>query len=82
MAWKIIARHRWVAGATITESYNTEDNQLRRFTATIRHYRHWKLGEYRCPVNTKMIIAKVKAIQDRIDSGDDTLFYESQGWGD
>ena len=77
MSWKIIARHKWVAGATITESYNTNDDRLRRFTATIRGYQNWKLGEYRC-VDTKAIIARVKAIRDRIDSGDETIFNEVQ----
>ena len=82
MSWKIIARHKWVAGATITESYNTDDDRLRRFTATIRGYQNWKLGEYRGPVDTKAIIARVKAIRDRIDSGDESVFYESQESGD
>ena len=35
--WKIIARHKWVMGATITESYLDDPAvNLRRFTATIR----------------------------------------------
>jgi len=29
--WKILARHKWVAGAVITESVN--DDNIRRFTA-------------------------------------------------
>lgn len=80
MSWKIIARHKWVAGATIAESYNTDDDRLRRFVATIRGYRNWKLGEYRCPVDTQAIVMKVKAIRDRIDSGDETVFW-GLGWG-
>ena len=35
--WKIIARHKWILGATITESYLDDPAvNLRRFTATIR----------------------------------------------
>jgi len=38
---KIIARHRWVAGATITESLVDEDRNIKRFTATIRGWRNF-----------------------------------------
>ena len=44
--WKIIARHKWVMGATITESYLDDPAvNLRRFTATIRGWRNWKMYE-------------------------------------
>ncbi len=78
MSWNICARHKWVAGVTITESYNTDDDRVRRFTATIRGYRNWKLGEYRCPVDVKAIIASVRTIRDRIDNGDESVFDEEQ----
>jgi len=83
MSWKIIARHKWVAGATITESYNTNDDRLRRFTATIRGYRNWKLGEYQITLqpgqwqaDLQDVITKAKLIRDRIDAGDESVFYE------
>ncbi|GAH70952.1 unnamed protein product, partial [marine sediment metagenome] len=42
---KILARHRWVVGATITESLVDEDRNIRRFTATIRGWRNFKIYE-------------------------------------
>lgn len=72
---RILARHkRWVEGATISESVN-EDGSKRRFTATIRGWQNWKIYEGNA-ISAKGIIQKVLAIRDRIDKGDETVFYE------
>ncbi|MHB8276375.1 MAG: hypothetical protein ACYDIA_01810 [Candidatus Humimicrobiaceae bacterium] len=70
---KILARHKWVLGATITESLVDEDKNIRRFTATIRGWRNFKIYEG-ADINTKSIIKKVKEIRGRIDMGDETVF--------
>ena len=72
---KIIARHKWVSGATITESYDEKNDKIRRFTATIRGFQNWKIfqGEL-TDETTKTVIADVKAIRDRIDAGDEAIF--------
>ena len=71
---KILARHKWVEGATITESAS-EDGLIRCFTATIRGWRNWKLYEGRLSeTTTKEIIQRAKQIRDRIDSGDESVF--------
>lgn len=73
---RIIARHKHVIGATITESVNEDDN-IRRFTATIRGFQNWRLFEGKTTSDTfKRIIAKVKEIRDRIDNGDESIFHE------
>ena len=83
MTWKILARHRWVSGATITESELIEDDPIsagtfyRRFTATIRGWRGFRIFEGRLYPNVvKDVKAKVVEIRDRIDAGDETVFYE------
>jgi len=70
---KILARHRWVVGATITESLVDEDRNIRRFTATIRGWRNFKIYEGN-DVDTDFIINKVKEIRNKIDAGDETVF--------
>jgi len=79
--FKILARHKWVAGATITESVRRDDAtdengaSIRRFTATIRGFRNWKI--YEGPAGEGIvdrIIKHVSEIRDKIDSGDDTVF--------
>jgi hypothetical protein len=71
--WKILARHKWVVGAIITESI-TDDN-TRRFTATIRGWRNWKIWEGKGEnVNTQAIMDKVISLRDRIDANDQTVF--------
>jgi len=71
--WRVIARHNWVSGATITESDNDtfmDGVAVRRFTATVRGWRNWRIYEGKCyPGLTTHIIFKVKEIRDRIDAG-------------
>ena len=75
--WKILARHKWVSGATITESYNLSENRLTRFTATIRGWRNWLIFEGDITtINAQRIADKVCEIMDRIDSGDKSIFQE------
>lgn len=69
---KILARHRWLDGAKITESVS-EDGKTRRFTATIRGFRNWKIYEG-ATWNSRDVIAKVREIRDRIDSGNEPVF--------
>lgn len=76
---KILAKHKWVSGAIITESDKTEHNgkyAYRRFTATIRGFRNWKIyeGETNKENLTELIINKVKEIRDKIDNKDETIF--------
>jgi lysyl-tRNA synthetase class I len=79
--WKILARQKWVAGCTITESHDiinsTKDVAIRKFTATIRGFQNWLIycGDVR-KININEIIKRVQEIRDRIDSGDETVFYE------
>ena len=68
---KILARHKWVDGAVITESAG--DYGIRRFTATIRGWKNWKIYEG-TSWNVKEIIKTVQSIRDRIDAGDDSVF--------
>jgi len=79
--FKILARHKWVAGATITESVRRDDAtdengvSIRRYTATIRGFRNWMI--YEGPAGegiVNRIIKHVSEIRDKIDSGDDTVF--------
>jgi len=78
--WKIIARHKWVLGATITESYLDDPAvNLRRFTATIRGWRNWKMYEgvlYHGLADK--VAERVREIRDRIDAGDESVFNENQ----
>jgi len=75
---KILARHRWVAGATITESLVDEDRNIKRFTATIRGWRNFKIYEGKGNnIDTDFIVSKVKKIRDRIDAGDETVFQKA-----
>lgn len=83
---KIIARHKWVDGAIITESVDETDDRIRRYTATIRGFRNWKIFQGRIASKTiesktiDSIIEDVKKIRDRIDAGDDTIFHSKQGF--
>ena len=78
--WKIIARHKWVLGATITESYfDAPAVNLRRFTATIRGWGNWKIYEgvlYHGLADK--VAERVREIRDRIDAGDESVFNENQ----
>lgn len=76
----ILARHNdWVAGCTITESCDdTKDTQTqsyRRFTATIRGWRNWRIWEGLVTSNTtQFVIDEVRAIRQRIDENDKSVF--------
>ncbi len=77
--WKILARHDWIAGAVITESVNENKSNIhktyRRFTATVRGWRDFKVWEgYLHEIDIKIIINKVREIRDRIDKGDESVF--------
>ena len=77
--WRIIGRHRWVAGAVITESYATDDDTVRRFTATIRGYGGWRIFEGKiAPGIDQVVTERVRAIRDRIEAGDDSVFQEGR----
>ena len=79
--FKIIARHKWVNGAIITESVDETDDRIRRYTATIRGWRNWKLFEGKVESKTAdSVMADVMEIRDRIDAGDDTIFHSKQGF--
>ena len=77
---KIIARHKWVLGATITESYDEKKEgykgvSYRRFTATIRGYQNWKIREgYLRDGIVKEVIQMVAWIRDEIDKGNKEIF--------
>jgi len=72
---KIIARHKWVVGAVITESY--QNDNIRRFTATIRGFRNWKIYEGKLkPGITVEVIRTVRHIRDVIDAGNESIFLE------
>ncbi len=76
---KILARHKWLVGCTITESFdNTKDTEAqvyRRFTATIRGWRNWLIFEgLVTPDTTQFVIDKVKSIRKRIDENDKSVF--------
>ena len=75
---KIIARHKWVENCTITESYDTTDEEYRRFTATVDGWQGFKIYEgYVIRDFTKSIISRVKSIRQRIREGDDAVFHEN-----
>jgi hypothetical protein len=83
--WKILARHKWVSGATISESVSTTTG-ARRYSATIRGWRNWRifkceadeLGDMKSRVET--IVNRVNEIKRRIDEGDQSVFQEKGAW--
>ena len=76
--YKVLAKHKWVAGATISESAD-DSGDSHRFVATIRGFRNWVIWEGSCrEVPTRKIIEVVKTIRDRIDKGDERVFHEPQ----
>ena len=78
MGFHVVGRHRWIAGATITESTD-EDGWTRRFTATIRGWRNWKI--YQGPaINPQFVADAVRRIRDQIDEGGGTIFAERNGY--
>ena len=76
---KVIARHKnWVLGAIITElddeNYNSKF-AYRKYVATIRGFRGWKIYEGEIKENMVDIIkSKVEKIKNKIDSGDEEIF--------
>ncbi len=76
---KILTRHKWLVGCTITESNDenksTKTQAYRRFTATIRGWRNWLIYEgFVTEGTTQFVTDKVKSIRDRIDKGDESVF--------
>ncbi len=76
---KILARHKWLIGCTITESVDdkksTTTKDYRSFTATIRGWRNWLIFEGLVDSNTtNFVIDKVKSIRKRIDENDKSVF--------
>lgn len=85
MKWKFLARHRWIAGATIRESVQVDHSSVRRFTATIRGYTNWRIwqGDVAVLGNaavTTAVIRRVQEIRDRIDAGDESVFTQPGAW--
>ena len=77
---KILARHKWVEGAVITESVDEKregykDISYRRFTATIEGFQNWKIYEGYLTEDTAIKVKEmVKHIQGCIKRGDETIF--------
>lgn len=75
--WKVLARHTWVAGCTITESEDITQTDIayRRMTATIRGWRNFVIYEGDiAKISSEKIRDKVMEIRDRIDNGDQEIF--------
>ena len=75
----VIARHKRVDGAVITESTLPDDSRGRavgRFTATVRGWRGFKIceGPLRGYTTTDQVVKTVTAIRDRIDGQDESVF--------
>ena len=79
--WKVLARHKWVVGATITESVGVYDNN-RRFTATIRGFQSWRIWQGPGEKNPggNEIQRRVIRIRNRIDANDESVFAEKGAW--
>lgn len=85
MGWTVLGRHKWVDGCTISESIQADDDQMRRFTATIYGYHNWRIWQGRVTAKSwphvlATIMAKVVAIRVRIAECDDSVFEEPQAW--
>ncbi|HOS60402.1 MAG TPA: hypothetical protein PK661_09925 [Syntrophorhabdaceae bacterium] len=77
MGWKKLAVHKWLVGCKITESY-LEGTDIRRFTATVRGWQNFKIYEGKLIENIdQIVIDKTREIRERIDNGDDSVFFES-----
>jgi hypothetical protein len=81
MAWKVLGKHKWVHGAVISESCNTDGTQ-RRFTATILGWPNWKIAvmERTTHENLEFVINRVREIRDRIQERDEAVFHEPNDW--
>ncbi len=72
--WQILARHKWVAHATVTESYRERAN-MRRFTATIHGWRNFKIWEGPSEqMNPQAVITRVRELRDQIEKGDNRVW--------
>lgn len=73
---KVIARHKWVSGATISESIIPgQPEGYRKFTATIRGFRNWLIWNGLVgPDTVNEVIHRVINFRNRIDAGDETIF--------
>jgi hypothetical protein len=73
--WQILARHKWVAGCTITESINLINDDIRRYTATIRGWRNFVIyeGDPR-NIDTQRIMDKVLEIRNKMDVDETEAF--------
>lgn len=72
---KIIAKHKPLSGVIITESYKENELNYRRFTATIRGFRNWKLFEGITKNDTfEKVINKAEEIRNKIDNKDEEIF--------
>lgn len=72
---KIIARHKWVEGCIITESFDEDNISIRNFTATIKGFRNWKI--YKGLINdekVQQVKKMVDYIKKSIESGDEAIF--------
>lgn len=84
--WKVLARHKWVSGAKITESMLIDsETGFRRFTATIRGWDNWHIWQgdtaYKeMKPRVDEIVKRVTEIRDRIDKDDETVFSEKGAW--
>jgi hypothetical protein len=84
--WKVLARHRWVAGATITELVDQASAEpMHRYVATVRGWRNWRVwqgdpGELGCAELVRLVKARVTEIRDRIDAKDESVFQEPGAW--
>lgn len=77
--WQIIGRHNnWVLGASIAEMVNSITSE-RRFVATVRGYRNFRIFEGVVgPETSTMVQRVVTEIRDRIDSGNNSVFVDPQ----
>ena len=81
--WQVIGRHKWVDGATITESIRRDNSEFRRFTATIFGYRNWRIWTGNIVVSgmpsvVATVMARVVAIRARISVCDDSVFTDPE----
>ena len=83
--WKIIQRNkRMIDRCIIFEAVNEETGE-RRFSATIDGWGGWRLLKVMPPFNASHAVeeirGKVSTILERMDSGDETVFDQSdQAW--
>jgi len=73
--FRIVAKHKWVLNATITESVCITDDSIRRFTATICGWKNWKIyeGEMGSGEVANFVFDKVRDIRNKLESGDETI---------